>query len=282
MIPRSKRERFALIEPHSTELSITRQCELLDVSRSGYYYEHVPVSEETIELMNIIDEIYTDMPYYGSPRITRALKRRGLVVNHKKVERLMRSMGLQGIRPTKDTSSPHPNHPVYPYLLRKKKASYPNHIWGTDITYIRLKEGFCYLVAHMDWFSRYVLSWKLSKMLTTDFCTDSLTQALQKAQPTYHNSDQGSQFTSSEYIDTLKQYPDIRISMDGRGRCFDNIFTERLWRTVKYEEVYIKDYSSYNEASESLSQYFETYNNRRLHSSLDYRTPAEVYYEKTI
>jgi putative transposase len=230
--------------------------------------------------MQEIDKIYTDMPYYGSPKITRELKDQGIVVNHKTVERLMRTMGLCAIYPQPNTSTPNPQHPIFPYLLKKTKASNPNHIWGTDITFIRGNGTWFYLTAIMDWYSRYVLSWRLSRTLTADFCCDALTEALGTAIPQYHNSDQGSQYTSYEYVGLLKQYSDIKISMDGRGRCFDNIFTERLWRSVKYEEVYLHDYQSFDEAHDSLQRYFNTYNNRRLHQSLDYKTPASVYYEK--
>lgn len=229
--------------------------------------------------MRKIDEVYTELPFYGSPRITKELRQQGLVVNHKAVERLMREMGLQAIFPQKNTSKKHPDHPVFPYLLRTKKILYPNQVWGTDITFVRGKGIWFYLVAILDWYSRYVLSWQLSKTLTADFCVEALSQACKIAIPEIHNSDQGSQFTSFEYIGKLKEYPKIKISMDGRGRCFDNIFTERLWRTVKYEEVYLRDYQSFDEARESLSRYFKLYNHRRLHQSLGYKTPAEIYYK---
>ena len=230
--------------------------------------------------MRKIDEIYTELPFYGSPRITRELRRQGLTVNHKAVERLMREMGLQGLFPQKNTSQPHPAHPVFPYLLRRKRVLYPNHVWGTDITFVRGRGIWFYLVAVLDWYSRYVLSWQLSRTLSADFCVAALNQVLQTAIPEIHNSDQGSQFTSFEYVAKLREHPNIQISMDGRGRCFDNIFTERLWRTVKYEEVYLRDYSSFDEAQSSLRQYFQIYNHRRLHQSLDYKTPAEVYNSK--
>lgn len=266
-----------MIDPEHETLPIIRQCQLLGVSRSGYYYDPVPISEWGLMLMRKIDEVYTDLQYYGSPKITEALNRQGIVVNHKAVERLMREMGLQAVVPSRYTSKPHPDHPVFPYLLRKKKILYSNQVWGTDITFIRGKGIWFYLVAILDWYSRYVLSWKLSKTLTADFCVQALLEALQTAIPEIHNSDQGSQFTSFEYINQLKKFPEIRISMDGRGRCFDNIFTERLWRTVKYEEVYLHDYQSYGEAENSLNHYFNTYNHKRIHQSLNYQTPAEVY-----
>lgn len=240
------------------------------------------VSEEEQLLMKKIDEIYTELPFYGSPKITRELHNQGFAVNHKRIERLMREMGLMAIVPSKNTSHPHPEHPVFPYLLNKTKAGYPNHIWGTDITFIRGHGVWFYLVAILDWYSRYVISWKLSRTLTDDFCIEALNEALKIALPEIHNSDQGSQFTSYGYIGTLRRFPQIKISMDSRGRCFDNIFTERLWRTVKYEEVYLKDYTSYDEANESLKNYFQLYNHRRLHSSLNYKTPAGTYFRQQI
>jgi len=230
--------------------------------------------------MRKIDEVYTGLPFYGSPKITKELKNQGIIVNHKKIERLMAEMGLQALMPQKNTSKPHPNHPVFPYLLRTKRIIYPNQVWGTDITFIRAKGLWFYLVAILDWYSRYVLSWQLSRTLTADFCVNALDQALTIARPEIHNSDQGSQFTSFEYIAKLREYPEIQISMDGRGRCFDNIFTERLWRTVKYEEVYLKEYQSFDEAQESLNGYFNLYNTRRLHESLNYLTPQKVYFSK--
>jgi len=230
--------------------------------------------------MSKIDEIYTELPFYGSPKITKELKNQGIIVNHKKIERLMAEMGLQALVPQKNTSKPHPDHPVFPYLLRTKRIIYPNQVWGTDITFIRAKGLWFYLVAILDWYSRYVLSWQLSRTLTADFCVNALDQALTIARPEIHNSDQGSQFTSFEYIAKLREYPEIQISMDGRGRCFDNIFTERLWRTVKYEEVYLKEYQSFDEAQESLNGYFNLYNTRRLHESLNYLTPQKVYFSK--
>lgn len=243
--PDKKLDRFALIDPSHELISINRQGQLLEVNRSGYYYEPVPVSEEELNLMKKIDEIYTELPFYGSPRITKELHNQNLIANHKRIARLMRKMGLQAIFPKENTSEPHPGHPVFPYLLRRTKITHPNHVWGTDITFIRGKGVWFYLVAILDWYSRFVSAWRLSRTLTVDFCLETLDEASKIALPEIHNSDQGSQFTSYEYISLLKKFPEIRISMDGRGRCFDNIFTERLWRTVKYEEVYLHDYTSY-------------------------------------
>ena len=227
--------------------------------------------------MNQIDEIYTEFPYYGSPRITAQLRRDGLTVNHKAVERLMRIMGICAIFPKKNASLADKYHIHYPYLLNGIDINRPNQVWGTDITYVRAKNVWFYLVAILDWYSRYVIAWKLSPSLNVDFCLDVLGEALKIAQPEIHNSDQGSQFTASEYTQILLG-KGIKISMDSRGRCFDNIFTERLWRTVKYEEVYLHDYQSYDESHDSLSKYFFIYNNKRLHQSLDYRPPSEIYF----
>lgn len=274
----SKQERKLLVTADNEQISIRRQCELLGISRASYYYKPKPVSQETVTLMNRIDEIYTDQPYYGYPKMTKQLQREGLIVNHKRIAGLMQTMGLQGIRPKKNTSQPNPQHLKYPYLLKGLLVVKPNQVWGTDITYVKANGIWFYLVAILDWYSRYVINWKLSKNMYVNFCNETLREALKIATPTIHNSDQGSQFTSAEYTKILKQ-KNVQISMDGRGRCFDNIFTERLWRTVKYEEVYLKDYASFEEAEISLKKYFNTYNHRRLHQSLNYQTPAEVYFK---
>lgn len=207
--------------------------------------------------MDLIDEIYTEFPEYGSPRVTAALQRLGQPINHKKVERLMQEMGLKAHYPGPNTSQRNKEHQLFPYLLRGVKDDHPNHIWGVDITYIRLLKSFAYLVAILDWYSRYVVAWRLSPSLDAAFCVANLEQALTMAQPGIHNSDQGSQFTSTEYIAMLQQYPDIRLSMDGRGSFWDNIFTERLWRTVKWNEVYVHDYQSFREAEESIGAYLK-------------------------
>ena len=269
-----------MIEPNEF-IPITRQCELLGLNRSGYYYKSKGEDPFNIQLMHLIDKIYTDKPYYGCPRITAQLKRMTRV-NHKRVARLMQIMGIQAIYPKKNLSRRNKQHAVYPYLLKGVEVNHPNHVWGTDITYIRAGGNWFYLVAIMDWFSRYVIAWELSEHLDTNFCVSTLKKALTIATPEIHNSDQGSQFTAEEYLNVLKQYPEIQISMDGRGRCFDNIFTERLWRSVKYEEVYLKDYADFNEARISLGEYFEIYNNERLHQSLNYQTPTEVYFPNQI
>lgn len=268
-----------MVEINNSQISIVRQCELLGINRSAYYYQPKSVSEGEIDIMNRIDKIYTEFPYYGYRKITAQLGRDKLKVNRKKVLRLMRIMGIQAIYPKKNTSKKNMAHPVYPYLLKGLDINHPNHVWGTDITYIRANGIWFYLVAILDWFSRYVVSWRLSKNMSVDFCRAGLKEALTNAVPEYHNSDQGSQFTCEEYIKTLKSHEKIKISMDGRGRCFDNIFTERLWRTVKYEEVYLKSYRSFAEAEESLSNYFRLYNHKRLHEALNYQPPAEVYFK---
>lgn len=277
---KSNSEKLKLIEPSNPNISIIRQCELLKANRSSFYYQPQPVNQETINLMNRIDEIYTKFPYYGSPRITAQLNREGITANHKRIERLMRIMGIQAIYPKPNTSKRNFENTIYPYLLKGIDINYPNQIWGTDITYIRANNIWFYLTAILDWHSRYVISWKLSDNLSVEFCIDALEEALKINKPEIHNSDQGSQFTSDDYLSVLKKYPDIKISMDSKGRCFDNIFTERLWRTVKYEEVYLNDYNSYSEAKQSLGKYFKIYNNERLHQSLDYHTPAEIYFDK--
>jgi len=228
--------------------------------------------------MNCIDKIYTKCPFYGEPRITAQLKRDGLKVNHKRVERLMRLMGIQAIFPKKSFSKPNSNNLTYPYLLKGLSIDHVNQVWGSDITYVRADKIWFYLVAILDWYSRYVISWKLSPTLDTKFCADALKTALQIALPEIHNSDQGAQFTANEYLKILKQHASIKISMDSKGRCFDNIFVERLWRTVKYEEIYLKEYCSFAEAKRSLNNYFKIYNTERLHQSLGYKTPAEIYY----
>jgi putative transposase len=228
--------------------------------------------------MDKMDKIYTGFPYYGSPRITHELQRSGITVNHKRIERLMKIMGIEAVYPKPNLSKNDKPHPVYPYLLKDLEITKSNQVWGTDITYIKVKNDWLYLVAILDWYSRYIVSWELSDTLEAGFCVNNLQTALNKAIPNVHNSDQGSQFTSDEYLGTLQTQPTIQISMDSRGRCMDNIFTERLWRSVKYEEVYIQDYQSPREARQSLAKYLKTYNEKRLHQSLDYNTPAEIYF----
>jgi putative transposase len=265
-----------LIEPDHPEISIARQCELLGLPRSTYYYRLLGESEANLCLMRLLDEKYTEDPYYGIRRMTAWLRSQGYRVNHKRVARLLRQMGLEAIYPKPRTSLAHPEHRIYPYLLRGVEVNRTNQVWSTDITYIRLHSGFIYLVAVMDWYSRYVLSWALSITMDISFCLEALDTALSRAHPEIFNSDQGAQFTSIDFTGRLAS-AGIRISMDGRGRALDNVFIERLWRTVKYEEVYLKDYRTPTEAAEQLEAFFIRYNEHRQHSSLGYQTPATVY-----
>lgn len=267
-----------MIDQNCKKLSTRRQCQLLGVNRSNLYYQPQPVSPQRLDVMDRIDRLYTEIPFYGVERMTAQLKRDGLIIGHNRVRRLMRLMGLMPIYPQPNGSKRHPEHKIYPYLLRDVVVERVNQVWSADITYIRLMMGFVYLVAIMDWFSRYVLGWSLSNSLDSLFCVDALQRALLIGTPLIFNTDQGSQFTSCDFT-SLLQKAGVAISMDGRGRVFDNIFSERLWRTVKYEEVYLNEYRDLKEATGGLGAYFAFYNNRRLHQSLGYRTPAEVYFE---
>jgi len=260
----------------STPVSVRRQCELLFCSRSGFYYDPAPVSPEDQAVMNLIDEIYTKWPFYGARRMSRELKSRGFFVGRKHAGRLMRLMGLEALFPRRNTSKPYPGHPVYPYLLRGVNITRTNQVWSMDITYLRLRQGFVYLAAVMDWKSRYVLAWKISNTLTSDFCVEALKEALEYGTPEIFNTDQGSQFTSEDFVRVLKDRG-IQISMDGRGRALDNIFVERLWRSVKYENVYLKGYETIPDAETGLKEYFDFYNLQRHHQSLAYKTPWLVY-----
>jgi len=257
------------------ELPLSIQAELLSLNRSSLYYQPVPPSPEELWIKRRIDEIYTACPFYGSRKITVELNKE-IVINRKAVQRHMREMGLSAICPGPNLSKRHAEHAIFPYLLRNLTAAHPNHVWGIDITYIRLQGGWLYLVAVLDWYSRYVVSWELDQTLELPFVLETVDRALAQATPTIWNSDQGSHFTSPQYIDRLKQ-ADVQISMDGKGRALDNIFTERLWRTVKYEEVYLHDYATPREARQYLMQYFDFYNYRRVHQALGYLTPAQVY-----
>lgn len=232
--------------------------------------------------MDTIDVIYTKRPFYGVRRITEQLHRNGDWVNHKRVHRLVQILGIEAIYPKPNLSKNANQHPYFPYLLKNTVITRPNQVWGIDITYIRLQKDWLYLVAMLDWHSRYILSWELSDTMSVQFCCETLQNALKVGIPQIHNSDQGVQFTAEQYLSILKAYPNIRISMDHKGRCFDNIFTERLWRTIKYEEVYLKSYESPQEARQSIREYITFYNNERLHQSLKYRTPAEIYFGKIV
>jgi putative transposase len=266
-----------MIDKSNNELSIRKQCALLGVNRSRVYYKAAPISECDIAMMNFIDTEFTNHPFTGVERMVKIIRReKGLVVNHKRIRRLMRKMGLMAIYPKPRTTQSVIEHAKYPCLIRKFDITSPDHIWCSDITYIRMTGGFMYLVAIMDYFSRYVLSWSVSNSLESLFCMDALDEALSISKPVIFHSDQGSQYSCGDFIDELKTRK-IKISMSGRGRCFDNILAERLWRTVKYEEVYLREYSGGHELIRSLRQYFEYYNYRRPHMGLGYKTPAEVY-----
>jgi putative transposase len=262
------------------DLYKTRRCELLDVARSTAYYRPEPVSEEDLALMRLIDEIHLRLPFYGSRRVRDELEDRGRTVNRKRIQRLMRVMGLRALYPRRRTSQPGKGHKIYPYLLRDLTIERANQVWATDVCYIPMAKGFMYLVAIMDWHTRRVLSWRVSNTLDTDFCIEALEEALQRhGAPEIFNTDQGSQFTSEAFTGVLKDH-DINISMDGKGRWVDNVFVERLWRSVKYEDVYLRAYETPTELRAGLARYFEFYNTRRRHSALDRRTPDAVYFEQ--
>lgn len=274
MPPDAKRE---LIEPTHAQISIARQGDLIGLPRSTYYYHAQGESAEKLALMPLLDQQYTATPYYGVRRMTAWLRSQGYTVHHKRGARLLHTRGLETIYPKPRLSEPHPAHRVYPYLLRGVPSTRVNQVWSTDITYIRLHGGFISLVAVMDWFSRYVLSWAVSITMDVSFCLEALEQALAVARPDIFNSDQGAQFTSIDFTGRLTA-AGIQISLDGRGRALDNVFVERLWRTVKYEEVYLKDYETPREAIHGLSTFFVHYNERRQHQALEYQTPASVYF----
>jgi len=266
-------QRRTLVGP-DPDVSVRRQCEILALNRSSLYYESVGIDPEELELMRRIDELHLKHPFFGSRRISQELRTQGMVVNRKRVQRLMRIMDLEGVAPKPNTSRPAPEHPVFPYLLRNLTVSRPNQVWAADITYIPLARGFAYLVAIMDWYSRRVLAWRLSNSLDTAFCVEALEDALARfGQPEIFNTDQGSQFTAEAFTQVLRARG-IRISMDGKGRCLDNVFVERLWRSLKYEEVYLNDYDNLVEARSGIGSYFAFYNNRRPHQALGYQTPA--------
>jgi putative transposase len=272
----SREDLRPLVDRDHAELSVRRQCELLGVNRAGLYYQPMGESEENLRLMRLMDEQYTRAPFYGSRRMTAWLATQGFEVNRKRVARLMALMGIEAVYPRPKLSRPGEGHKIYPYLLSGVAVERVNQVWSTDITYIRMAQGFVYLVAVMDWFSRFVLSWSLSLTMEIDFCIEALRSALRRGRPEIFNSDQGSQFTSERFTTELEAR-EIAISMDGRGRCMDNIFIERLWRSLKYEEVYLKDYRSVTEARAGIEKYLRFYNQERLHQSLDYRTPAGLY-----
>ena len=268
--------RQAMIDRGHKQLSLVRQCTLLNISRASVYYRPVSTRAEDLELMARMDRQYLKTPFYGSRRMKAWLLAEGYLVSRSKVRRLMRLMGLEAIYRRPNTSKPAPGHRVYPYLLKGVDVNRVDQVWAADITYIPMAEGFLYLVAIMDWHSRHVLAWKLSNTMDTDFCVTALEAALGKGRPEVFNTDQGAQFTSDAFTQTLQERG-IRVSMDGKGRYLDNIFVERLWRSIKYEEVYLKAYQTVAEARVGINAYLEFYNRRRPHQSLGYRTPAQVY-----
>jgi putative transposase len=265
-----------MVDHQHSSLPVVRQCTLLDISRSGLYYQPKGISEEALTLMKLIDRQYLATPFYGARKIAVWLKGQGYLVNRKRVRRLMRLIGIKAIYRRPRTSEPAPGHKIYPYLLGGMEITRPNQVWAADITYIPMARGFLYLVAIIDWYSRYVLSWRLSNTLDASFCAEALEEALSKGRPEVFNTDQGSQFTSESFTGLL-EWHGIRISMDGKGSYSDNLFIERLWRTVKYEEVYLKAYQNGRDARISLGEYISFYNNDRPHQSLGYRTPGEVF-----
>jgi putative transposase len=271
-------EKRTMIEPQNKELSISRQCELIGLPRSSFYREVLDgETEENLKLMRLIDEEYTRHPFYGTRQMRNHLRREGNKINRKRVQRLMRMMGIQSVAPKPNTSKPFKKHKIYPYLLGGLDIVRSNQVWCSDITYIRMKGGFVYLTTVMEWYSRKVLSWEVSVTMDDSFCVSALERAIRVyGTPEIFNTDQGSQYTGASFTGVLKEQG-IRISMDGKGRAMDNIIVERLWRTVKYEEVYLKDYATVTELVESLKVYFAFYNGERPHDSLGRRTPDEAY-----
>jgi putative transposase len=277
-LPASVDAKRALVSHNNSDMSIFRQCELLDLNRSTYYLPPATESEENLRLMRLIDEQYLKTPFYGSRRMTAFLERRGEMINRKRVQRLMALIGLEGLHPGRRTTVADPDARAYPYLLRDRVLTRVDEVWSSDITYVPMKRGFMYLTAVIDWFSRYVLSWRLSNTMDARFCLEALEEALSQGRPEIFNTDQWSQFTSREYTGRLEA-AGVAVSRDGRGRALDNVFVERLWRSVKYEDIYIKDYDHVIDLEAGLSAYFRFYDEERLHQSLDYRTPGEVYRE---
>lgn len=262
----------------ASELSIARQAKLLGISRSSVYYHPKPESKEELDLLKRLDELFTENPMYGSRRLQQMLRREGVLVGRRHIRRLMRKLGLWAVGPKPNTSKPHPAHKIYAYLLRDLVIERPNHVWATDITYIAMRHGFLYLCAILDWATRKVLAWRLSNTMSSDFCVAALKEALTRyGTPEIFNTDQGSQFTSAEFTQVLKDHG-IKISMDGRGRCHDNIFVERLWWTIKHEWVYLRPCDNGIEQQRSLGQCFDWYNRLRPHQSLNWRTPDEAYF----
>lgn len=272
----SNDQKRSLIEPENEQISIRMQCRLLDIERSIYYYKPVGESLLNLDIMRKLDEQYTATPFYGVIRMTHFIRSLGYEIDDKRIRRLLRLMGIMAIYPKKKTSIPNIEHRIYPYLLKGLKIDRPNQVWSTDITYIPMEKGFLYLVAVIDWYSRYVVSWQISNTMETSFCIDALQAALSKGQPEIFNTDQGSQFTSNDFTKCLLENK-IQISMDGKGRCMDNIFVERLWRSVKYEYVYLNSIPDGKALWHGLDNYFRFYNQERFHQGLDNKTPKQVY-----
>jgi putative transposase len=274
----SRERRKELVEPENPGLSITKQCEVLQISRSSWYYEALGESELNLTLMRLIDEQFLETPYYGARQMARYLRRQGYRVNRKRVRRLMQKMGLMAIYQKPNTSKPHPEHEIFPYLLRGVDIQSPNQVWCSDVTYIAMQKGFLYFIAVMDWHSRKVLSWRLSNTLGADFCVEALKEALAKyGKPGIFNTDQGSQFTSFSFTQVLKD-AEVKISMDSKGRWMDNIMIERLWRSLKYECIYLHAFETGSEARKGIDKWIRRYNEERPHSSLEDRTPHEAYW----
>lgn len=267
-----------MIEPTHVDLSVGQQCQLLHLPRSSYYYEPRPCDEKTLELLHLIDEEYTRHPFLGTRRMTAYLKTIGYEVNRKRIKNLYRTLDIQAIYPKPNTSKAAHAHKIYPYLLRDLPVIKANQVFCADITYLRMQQGFMYLFAIMDWYSRYVLGWCISPTLEAEFCTELLRDVLSKQICEIFNTDQGSQFTSAQFTEVIKNNG-IKISMDGRGRAFDNIFIERLWRSVKYECIYLHSFTSVDQLHTKLEEYFDYYNNARLHQAFEYQTPQRIYYE---
>jgi putative transposase len=276
-LPASTEVRRGLIDVGHETISVCRQCELLDLPRSTFYYRPATETDENLRLMRLLDEQYMKTPFYGSRKMVEALGGLGYVVNRKRAQRLMRIMGIQALAPRRSTSKPAKGHRVFSYLLRGVEITHPDHVWSGDITYIPLRGGFMYLMAIIDWYSRYVLAWRLSDRLEGSFCLEALDEALKGGKPEVFNSDQGAQFTSTEFTSRLLDRA-VAVSMDGRGRALDNVFIERLWRSLKYEDIYLKDYTTVDELYEGLKRYFFFYNHERFHQALNYQTPYQVYH----
>lgn len=263
-----------------SHISLTRQATLLGISRSSYYTIPLPVSKEYLETCTAVDELATKYPFYGARRLCVGLREDyGIEVGRDGMRSIMRKLSIEAIYPSPNTSIPNKEHHIYPYLLRNYVVTRVNEVWGTDITYIRLQNGFCYLTVIFDWYSRKVLSWRISNTMDVQFCVEALREALESATPEFHNSDQGSQFTSLTYLQPLLDRK-VKVSMDGKGRCMDNILVERLWRTVKYENIFLQGYETPDEVRKGLREYFAFYNEKRYHQSLGYKTPDSVYYQK--